>query len=98
MAPLGMRFYHGDMFPAEYQNQVFIAEHGSWNRDTPIGYRLVTVKVENDTAIDHQIFASGWLQEGQAWGRPVDVQSLPDGSLLVSDDEAGVIYRITYSA
>ena len=98
VAPLGMRFYHGAMFPAEYQNQVFIAEHGSWNRDTPIGYRLVTMKVENDTAIDHQIFASGWLQEGKAWGKPVDVQSLPDGSLLVSDDEAGVIYRITYSA
>jgi len=98
VAPLGMRFYHGDMFPAEYESQIFIAEHGSWNRDAPIGYRLATVKMENDTAIDHQIFASGWLQEGQAWGRPVDVQSLPDGSLMVSDDLAGVIYRITYSA
>lgn len=98
VAALGMRFYQGDMFPAEYDSQIFIAEHGSWNRDAPIGYRLVAVKVENSTAIGHQIFASGWLQEGEAWGRPVDVQPLQDGSLLVSDDLAGVIYRITYSA
>ncbi len=98
VASLGMRFYQGDMFPAEYDSQIFIAEHGSWNRDEPIGYRLAAVKVVNDTAIGHQIFASGWLQEGEAWGRPVDVQPLQDGSLLVSDDLAGVIYRITYSA
>ena len=98
VAALGMRFYQGDMFPAEFQNQIFIAEHGSWNRDAPIGYRVAAVKVENGTAIGHQIFASGWLQEGEAWGRPVDVQPLPDGSLLVSDDLAGVIYRIIYSA
>lgn len=98
VASLGMRFYQGDMFPAEFDSQIFIAEHGSWNRDEPIGYRLVAVKVENSTAIGHQIFASGWLQEGEAWGRPVDVEPLQDGSLLVSDDEAGVIYRITYSA
>jgi glucose/arabinose dehydrogenase len=98
VAALGMRFYQGDMFPAEYESQIFIAEHGSWNRDEPIGYRLAAVKVENGTAIGHQIFASGWLQEGEAWGRPVDVEPLKDGSLLVSDDLAGVIYRITYSA
>ncbi len=98
VAALGMRFYQGEMFPAEYDSQIFIAEHGSWNRDEPIGYRLAAVKVVNDTAIGHQIFASGWLQEGEAWGRPVDVQPLPDGSLLVSDDLAGVIYRIMYSA
>ena len=98
VAALGMRFYQGDMFPAEFENQIFIAEHGSWNRDAPIGYRLAAVKVENSTAIGHQIFASGWLQEGEAWGRLVDVQPLADGSLLVSDDLAGVIYRITYSA
>jgi glucose/arabinose dehydrogenase len=60
--------------------------------------RLVTVKVENNTAVDHEVFASGWLQGSKAWGRPVDVQPLPDGSLLVSDDLTGVIYRITYSA
>jgi glucose/arabinose dehydrogenase len=64
----------------------------------PIGYRLPTVKVENDTAVDHEIFAEGWLQNGTAWGRPVDVQPLADGSLLVSDDLTGAIYRITYSA
>ena len=83
VAPLGMRFYQGSMFPAEYQNKVFIAEHGSWNRDMPIGYRLVTVNVENNTAVDQEVFAEGWLQEGKAWGRPVDLQPLPDGSLLV---------------
>jgi glucose/arabinose dehydrogenase len=93
-----MRFYEGGMFPAEYQNQIFIAEHGSWNRDMPIGYRLAAVKVENDTAVGHEIFAQGWLQNGEAWGRPVDVQPLADGSLLVSDDLTGTIYRITYSA
>jgi len=98
VAPLGMRFYEGGMFPAEYQNQIFIAEHGSWNRDMPIGYRLAAVKVENDTAVGHEIFAQGWLQNGEAWGRPVDVQPLADGSLLVSDDLTGTIYRITYSA
>jgi glucose/arabinose dehydrogenase len=98
VAPLGMRFYHGKMFPTDYQNRIFIAEHGSWNRDMPIGYRLVTVKVENNTAVDQKVFAEGWLQEGKAWGRPVDVQPLPDGSLLVSDDQANVIYRITYAA
>jgi glucose/arabinose dehydrogenase len=98
VAPLGMRFYQGSMFPAEYRNKVFIAEHGSWNRDMPIGYRLVTVEVENNTAVGHEIFAEGWLQGSNAWGRPVDVQPLPDGSLLVSDDQANVIYRITYAA
>ena len=98
VAPLGMRFYHGKMFPTDYQNRIFIAEHGSWNRDMPIGYRLVTVTVENNTAVDHEVFAEGWLQGGNAWGRPVDVQTLPDGSLLVSDDQANVIYRITYAA
>jgi glucose/arabinose dehydrogenase len=97
VAPLGMRFYMGKMFPPDYQNRIFIAEHGSWNRDTPIGYRIVTIKVENNTAVDHEIFAQGWLQGGKAWGRPVDVQPLPDGSLLVSDDLSGIIYRITYS-
>ncbi len=98
VAALGMRFYHGKMFPADYQNRIFIAEHGSWNRDMPIGYRLVTVEVQNNTAVDHEVFASGWLQGSEAWGRPVDVQTLPDGSLLVSDDLTGVVYQITYAA
>ena len=98
-APLGMRFYTGDMFPSEYQNQIFVAQHGSWNRSSKIGYRIMLVKVENNQAVDAQVFADGWLNESLdlAWGRPVDMLQLSDGSLLVSDDEADVIYRISYS-
>ena len=97
VASLGMRFYTGDMFPAEYKNQIFIAEHGSWNRSQPIGYRVSLVKLEGNKAISYEPFAEGWLQGGQTWGRPVDVLVMPDGSLLVSDDTADAIYRITYS-
>jgi glucose/arabinose dehydrogenase len=97
VAPLGMRFYTGTQFPEEYQGRIFIAEHGSWNRDEPIGYRLVTVRLQNNTAIGHEVFLEGWLQNKTAWGRPVDVQTLKDGSMLVSDDMNGVIYRISYS-
>jgi glucose/arabinose dehydrogenase len=96
VAALGMRFYTGSMFPAEYRNQIFIAEHGSWNRSTPIGYRITIVQLENGKAVSYKPFAEGWLQRGQAWGRPVDVLVMPDGALLVSDDEAGAIYRIRY--
>jgi glucose/arabinose dehydrogenase len=96
VAALGMRFYTGSMFPAEYRNQIFIAEHGSWNRSTPIGYRVTVVQLENNKAVSYKPFAEGWLQRGQAWGRPVDVLVMPDGALLVSDDEAGAIYRIRY--
>ncbi len=97
VAALGMRFYTGNMFPAEYKNQIFIAEHGSWNRSVPIGYRITLVRIKNNKAVSYEVFAEGWLQGGEAWGRPVDVLILPDGSLLVSDDKAGVIYRIAYS-
>ena len=83
-------------FRAEYRNQIFIAEHGSWNRSTPIGYRITVVQLENNKAISYKPFAEGWLQAGRAWGRPVDLLVTPDGALLVSDDEAGVIYRIRY--
>ncbi len=96
VASLGMRFYTGDMFPSEYKNEIFIAEHGSWNRSQKIGYRVVVVKVSNGKAISKQIFAQGWLKGQSVSGRPVDVQQMEDGSLLVSDDYAGVIYRITY--
>ena len=98
VAALGMRFYTGKMFPAEYKNQVFIAEHGSWNRQQPIGYRVTLVRVQGERAVKYETFAAGWLQGGQAWGRPVDVEVMPDGALLVSDDKAGAIYRITYRA
>jgi glucose/arabinose dehydrogenase len=97
VAPLGMRFYTGTQFPDEYRGRIFIAEHGSWNRDAPIGYRLAMVRLQNNTAVGHEIFAEGWLQNGTAWGRPVDIQTLEDGSMLVSDDLNSVIYRISYS-
>lgn len=95
-AALGMKFYTGKMFPAEYKNQIFIAEHGSWNRTEPIGYRVTLVKLDGNKAVNYTPFAEGWLKDGEAWGRPVDVLQLPDGSLLVSDDFANAIYRITY--
>lgn len=97
VAALGMRFYTGTQFPVEYRNQVFIAEHGSWNRSKKVGYRISMVTLEGNKAISYKPFASGWLQGEQAWGRPVDVLTLPDGSLLVSDDQAGAIYRIRYT-
>jgi len=96
VAALGMRFYTGAMFPADYRNQIFIAEHGSWNRSVPLGYRLTLVRLKENRAVSYEIFAEGWLQDGNAWGRPVDLQVTPDGSLLVSDDKAGAIYRISY--
>ncbi|MBT8377784.1 MAG: sorbosone dehydrogenase family protein [Ignavibacteria bacterium] len=96
VAALGMRFYSGNMFPEEYQNQIFIAEHGSWNRTEKIGYRVMLVRLNGNTATSYEPFAEGWLKGESVSGRPVDVQQMPDGSLLVSDDYAGVIYRITY--
>ena len=96
VAALGMRFYTGNMFPAEYRDQIFIAEHGSWNRTSKIGYRLTLVRLAADGAVSYEPFAEGWLQEESNWGRPVDVLVMPDGSLLVSDDQAGLIYRISY--
>jgi glucose/arabinose dehydrogenase len=96
VAALGMKFYTGDMFPATYKNVVFIAEHGSWNRSKPIGYRITIVTTEGEKST-YSTFAEGWLKDGKAWGRPVDILQLKDGSLLVSDDRANAIYRITYN-
>lgn len=96
VASLGMIFYTGDMFPPEYQNQIFIAEHGSWNRSIPIGYRITLVRLSGNRAISYEVFADGWLEGDTAWGRPVALLQLPDGSLLVSDDRANAIYRISY--
>jgi glucose/arabinose dehydrogenase len=97
VAAIGMRFYTGRMFPEKYRGGVFIAEHGSWNRSTPIGYRVTFVKIENGRATSYEPFAAGWLKGGAASGRPADVLVMPDGALLVSDDKAGRIYRITYA-
>jgi glucose/arabinose dehydrogenase len=97
VAALGMRFYTGTMFPQEYRNQIFIAEHGSWNRSNPLGYRVMLVKLKDaNTVASYEVFAEGWLESKRAWGRPVDVLVMPDGSMLVSDDTANKIYRITY--
>ena len=97
VASLGMRFYTGASFPAEYRNNIFVAEHGSWNRSRKIGYRIARVVVEGGRVVKHEAFAEGWLgADGSVWGRPVDLEVMPDGSLLVSDDYAGAIYRIAY--
>lgn len=96
VASLGMRFYTGTMFPPRYRNQIFIAEHGSWNRSSKIGYRITLVRLESGKAVAYEPFATGWLQGETVTGRPSDVLVLPDGSLLVADDYAGAIYRISY--
>ena len=97
VAPLGMLFYTGSMFPDEYQGQVFIAEHGSWNRTQKSGYRVSLIRMEGGKPAAYEEFASGWLQDEEVSGRPVDLLVLPDGSLLLSDDQNGVIYQISYS-
>ena len=97
-APLGMRFYDGAMFPAEYRGDVIVAQHGSWNRSRKSGYQLVRVHIENGKAVRSEPFVHGWLQGQSASGRPVDVLVMPDGSMLVSDDLNGAIYRISYAA
>ena len=105
VAAIGMRFYTGDMFPAEYRNQIFIAEHGSWNRSKPLGYRVMLVRLDGNKVVSYTPFAEGWLNPegaqsrsgvGDNFGRPADVFVMPDGALLVSDDAGGVIYRISY--
>jgi glucose/arabinose dehydrogenase len=98
VAPLGLKFYTGTQFPEGYKNQLFVAEHGSWDRSKKSGYNVTLVSMNNNTVSGHSLFASGWLDVAsqKAWGRPVDVLQLPDGSLLISDDRANVIYRILY--
>jgi glucose/arabinose dehydrogenase len=98
VAPLGLKFYSGTMFPSSYKNQLIVAEHGSWNRSKKSGHQVVLVKMENGKAISNTPFISGWLDDAsqKVWGRPVDVLVLADGSVLISDDQAGVVYRVTY--
>lgn len=92
-----MTFYTGDMFPDEYHGQLFIAEHGSWNRSKKIGYRISLVRLEDGKPVSYEVFAYGWLQGESVSGRPVDLLMLADGSMLVSDDHAGKLYRISYT-
>ncbi len=96
VAPLGMRFYTGNMFPPEYKSRIIIALHGSWNRTAKVGYKLVQVTLNPGGQPKYEDFAVGWLQGDTFWGRPVDVQVMPDGALLVSDDWTGALYRISY--
>jgi glucose/arabinose dehydrogenase len=86
------------MFPPEYRGQVFIAEHGSWNRTVPVGYRVMLVRLEGARAVAYEPFAEGWRVGPVAWGRPVDLLVARDGALLVSDDRAGAVYRISYAS
>lgn len=101
VAPVGMTFYAGQQFPERFRGDVILAEHGSWNRSEaagPIGYRLIHAERDASGALSYEVFVDGWLNaDGTRWGRPTDVLTLPDGSLLVADDEAGVVYRISYS-
>lgn len=99
VAPLGLEFYTGSQFPAKYHSQIFVAEHGSWNRSKKSGYRLMMATLEGDKVTSYTPFAEGWLDvaEDDVWGRPVDVELLPDGSMLLSDDFANAIYRISYT-
>ncbi|MCZ6659240.1 MAG: PQQ-dependent sugar dehydrogenase [Gammaproteobacteria bacterium] len=96
-AALGATFYTGSQFPPEYQGALFIAEHGSWNRSVKVGYRISVVTMDRD-APHYQPFIRGWLEGQRNWGRPNDVLVAPDGSLLISDDQAGAIYQVTYQA
>jgi glucose/arabinose dehydrogenase len=100
VAPLGMRFYNGKMFPAGYQGNIFLAEHGSWNRTNKQGYQVMRVVVNGDKVVKSEPFLTGFLVDEKAdppmWGRPVDVLVMKDGALLVSDDYNGILYRISY--
>jgi glucose/arabinose dehydrogenase len=96
VAPLGVKFYTGASFPESYRNRAFIAEHGSWNRSEKSGYRITMVKLDGAKAVSYEPFATGFIRGDEVYGRPVDLLMLDDGSMLVSDDAAGAIYRISY--
>jgi glucose/arabinose dehydrogenase len=97
VAPTGVAFYYGQMFPARMQNNLFIALHGSWNRSSKVGYKVLRVSFDgNGNVIDVTDFISGWLNDETVFGRPAAPFVLSDGSMLLSDDKANVIYRITY--
>lgn len=97
-APLGMEFYEGNNFPESFQNDIFVARHGSWNRKEKIGYDVVRVHKKDDGTYERTPFISGWLSDdkSEVWGRPVDIEAMPDGSILISDDYGDAIYRVYY--
>jgi glucose/arabinose dehydrogenase len=96
VAPLVVNFYTGSAFPANYRHQIFIAEHGSWNRSEKSGYRITRVKLGADRAVAYEPFVVGFKRGEEVLGRPVDLLILEDGSMLISDDHAGALYRLTY--
>lgn len=99
-APLGMRFYTGEMFPKKYRGSIILAEHGSWNRSRKVGYRVMRAQLGADEGVErYEPLVTGWLDDAtqKNWGRPVDIQTLKDGSVLISDDGAGAIYRLVYT-
>ncbi len=98
VAPLAVKFYRGDNFPEEFQQYAFIAEHGSWNRSSKVGYKISLVKLDGNKAVSYETFIDGWLNEStqEAFGRPVDMLFLEDGSMLISDDFGDAIYRVWY--
>ncbi len=99
MAPLGLRFYTGQQFPKRFNNRLFVAQHGSWNRSKPHGYRIASLTLKNGKVTKEQSFISGWLTaDDKVLGRPTDILQMPDGSLLITDDSLGVVYRVTYKA
>jgi glucose/arabinose dehydrogenase len=98
VAALGMRFYTGSMFPPRYKGAILIAEHGSWNRSTKSGYRVMAIAVKGDRAVRQWPLVDGFQKNQKAWGRPADVMVMPDGSVLISDDLAGAVYRLTWHA
>jgi glucose/arabinose dehydrogenase len=96
-APIGLTFYTGSMFPAEYRGNLFIAYHGSWNRTVPTGYKVVRFAVKDGKVGGQQDFITGWLQNGDSWGRPVGLQVGKSGDLYITDDKGGQVYVVTYS-
>ncbi len=99
VAPLGIEFYTGNTFPDQYKKQIFVAEHGSWNRSKKSGYQISLLSLNDKNEVDsYEPFIKGWMdpQKDSVWGRPVDIEWMPDGSMLISDDYANVIYRVSY--
>jgi glucose/arabinose dehydrogenase len=94
-APLGLAFYTGAQFPPDYRGSLLVALHGSWNRSMPVGYKVIRVRLDGPVPVAED-FATGWLAGDRSWGRPVDLAVAPDGSLFLSDDGLGAVYRITY--
>jgi len=98
VAPLGIEFCTSKQFPKQYDKQIFVAEHGSWNRSTKSGYQISLITLKDNEVVSYEPFITGWVNKeaDTVWGRPVDIEWMQDGSMLISDDYANAIYRISY--